>query len=597
VRSSLTRAGTLIAALCLGAAVFPAAPALASGGQDATSITSPAGPISYPLYDETAPGPAITVQGSASSGVSAVDIRCYGPPQFKAEELLARDVPVTGSGSFTVALERSALKFLPLCALRAVPAATDPSVSDASFTGPDVAPTSLEQNGTGAYVDTSTLTSNLWYQSATGCSLEETFLYPAPGQASAELFSCDAALLGANYAGAPRSDIQIDSYNAYGPESAHAIEEAIKASIPGAPQVSVGKSFDEATGQLELREYDPLVRCPSNLSPPTAASCPYFIPTGVTLERTWSTQDEEHVALASDSWFSTDGAAHSLSARYFTALQSDGSGQGSYDFPGAAGFAATSSGQQVSLPAGASAILYKASAGTPEGGDGVNPQGAIVYDPAPSEPLEVTVGSAGSTYSATEIPYSHMIPADGSYAVHMAYVQAYSMTEVRALAAAALAGMPPEEALSSATPTPLASPQLGDADYIAAADARVSALSVRAGGEVSFTVTCQGSSGPCTVGAALSTLEHLGHGRLLALTAASHTRLKLLVLAVRSVVIAPGRSERITLRLDAAGLRLLAHHRRLPAHLNVVLQGPGRTRSVLSERNLTLTPARRAHRR
>ena len=646
-------AGTLIASLCVIALALPVSSA--SALSETTAITDPAGPISYPLYDETAPGAPITIEGS-SSGIAAkaVDIRCYGPPQFDTpNELLAADVPVKAGGAFSVQVEPKALQYLPLCALRAVPTGTTPPLSETAFSGPDIAPTTWEADQSGYYVDTSTLTSNLWFQSATGCALEETFLYPAPGQASPELFSCDAALLGTN---GWRSDIQIDGQNAYGPGSAMALEETLGRTIPGAPQITVEKRFSEADGELEIHESDPLVRCSANTFPPTLASCTSFIPVGVTLQRTWSTQDEEHVVLMSDTWRSTDGAPHGLSARYYTALQYAARGEGVVDFPGSAGFASTAAGESVTLPAGPGVILYKASAGDSEAGNGHDAQGAVAYQSQPSEPLAIDAGGSESVYTAAEVPYTHTIPPTGSYNLRMAYVQYFGLPEVRAAAAAALAGFPaastgpslavasPASGATLSTPSVLVSGSATDSVPVSSVTVDGAAVSSRAGtgwattvplqlgantitvtagdaegyeatrtitvtyappgttaaasasrvgavhaskGQVSFTAACHGAAGTlCTILAGLVTVERTRHGRLIGVIAA--TRSRMVTLATSAVVIPAGRTQKITLRLNLTGRRLLARFGELPARLSVLQEGEGRHHTILIDQNLTV---------
>jgi hypothetical protein len=143
-----------------------------------------------------------------------------------------------------------------------------------------------------------------------------------------------------------------------------------------------------------------------------------------------------------DTWSSTDGAAHSLNALYDQATVDGGEGGGAYEFPGESAFRATAQGQVVAQQAGVGAIYYKEDGATPSTGDGVHPIGAIVYDTPTSGPMSVYRGTREEFYNGFEMPYQGTIPADGSYTLNMAFVQAYSLAEVQTLTAGVLAGYP-----------------------------------------------------------------------------------------------------------------------------------------------------------
>ena len=145
--------------------------------------------------------------------------------------------------------------------------------------------------------------------------------------------------------------------------------------------------------------------------PPTATSCTSFVSTGVQLERTWQTSNADQVAWMTDTWRSTDGAAHSLNALYDQMTENGGKEGGAYEFPGAGTFSATTKGQMVTLPAGAGKIYYKEDAETPNVGDGEHPQGAIVYDTPPSGPVSIYQGTAAKEgQNGFEMPYQATIP-------------------------------------------------------------------------------------------------------------------------------------------------------------------------------------------
>jgi Glucodextranase, domain B len=105
-------------------------------------------------------------------------------------------------------------------------------------------------------------------------------------------------------------------------------------------------------------------------------------------------------------------------------------------------FSPTTNGETVTLPAGVGRIYYKEDAETPGEGDGVHPQGAIVYDTPPSGPVSVYRATGEKNDNGFEMPYQGTIPASGAYTLRMAFVQAYKLSEVESLASGVLAGYP-----------------------------------------------------------------------------------------------------------------------------------------------------------
>jgi len=354
----------------------------------------------------------------------------------------------------------------------------------------------------------------------------------------------------------------------------------------------VSESFDSTSGLVTIRELDPIVRCaPEATFPPTRSSCKEFVSAGVQLERTWQTSSGDRVASMTDSWSSTDGAAHTLDALYEQWFAADSEAGGAFELPGTGGFAPTTKGELVAVPAGAGAIYYKQDAATPDAGDGEHAQGAIVYGTSPSEPLEFHEGTAAGKKTGTQfnMPYRAGVPASGAYALRMGFVQAYALPEVQALSEAlessfALTpsvGAPPH-APFSALAVPPAPPairvrQIGPAGG--------------SGGRVTVTLACVGPAGSsCEVQASLSTLELTRSGKLFALSARhGHARTRVQRVSVGSsrVRIAAGRRLRVAIALNATGRGLLARFRRLPVRLRVVLLS-GARRSLMISRYLTI---------
>ena len=331
------------------------------------------------------------------------------------------------------------------CVMRAVPyedTKAHPPGSAAEeaadqFQGPHIANSRFETYSDDSIGDdyefeANSLSSEFEIQSVGDCGLYRSNLFAPDSLAkSTRLFECDAALYEENASPSgqsTRSELLIDGANAYSPATAAYVEKALATTIPGAPQISATQSFDKATGLLTIREIDRIVRCSPEASfPPTTKSCTGFVPTGVQLERIWQTDDANHVALMTDSWSSLDGYPHTLDALYHQELVDAGKSGGADELPGSSAFSATTRGQLATLPAGPGAIYHKVDGETATAGDGEHPQGAIVYDPAPSGPLAVFEGSGEGSYDGFEMPYQGTIPASGPYTVRMAFIQAYAL--------------------------------------------------------------------------------------------------------------------------------------------------------------------------
>lgn len=443
--------------------------AAASAAVESSRITSPASPT-YALFDETQPAQhAFTVTGTTNV-VGNIALRCYYGVGPNESWLVVKEVTPSG-GSFAVEVDTDALYDGP-CVLRAVPASDAKAYPPGSpseeasdpFQGPVIVGSHFEvasNDEVDDYYDfeVNSLSAYLEIESAGSCGLTESNLYaPSSLLRSADLFGCNAAFFKEDdppSGAATRSDLQVDGANAYTPTTARYLAEGLATTIPGAPRMSVTQVFDPSTGLIRIDEVDPLVKCsPETIFPPTQASCKEFVSTGVQLERTWRTSDSDQVASMTDSWSSTDGDAHALSALYEQWWGIEDKAGGAFEFPGSGTFAPTTTGEAVSLPAGAGAIDYREDAATPAGGDGEHPQGAIVYDRAPSEPATVYEGSGAGKVNAdgTEfnMPYEATIPASGTYALRMGFVQAYALSEVQTLTEAVEASFAPT--LSIAAP-------------------------------------------------------------------------------------------------------------------------------------------------
>jgi hypothetical protein len=421
----------------------------ASAAVSASRITSPASPA-YALYDETlAPHqPAFTVSGT-TTGTGNVALRCYfgvGPNEYRD---VLKEVTVSG-GAFSVAVDAEALDFAP-CVLRAVPVSDTKAHPPGSpteeakdpYQGPVIAGSRLEVESNEAVEDyyefeARSVAGYFDIEAAGACGLVESALYAANSLLpSADLFGCDATFFEENEpssGSSTRSDLQVDGADAYMPTTARYLEEDLATKIAGAPQISVTQTFDRTSGLVRIREVDPLVKCsPGTSFPPTKTSCKEFVSAGVQLERAWQTSSADRVALMTDNWSSTDGSAHTLSALYEQWFAASTEAGGAFEFPGTGAFAPTAKGELVALATGPGAIYYKEDSETPAGGDGEHPQGAIVYDRSPSEPLNFHESTSAGKKIGTEfnMPYRASIPASGTYTLRMDFLQSETLTEAQ----------------------------------------------------------------------------------------------------------------------------------------------------------------------
>ena len=313
-----------------------------------------------------------------------------------------------------------------------------------------MATSEFEAESSDYFAVSDTLGGRFFIESVGSCALEDSDLFnPTTLKESANLFDCNAPIREVNPE-ETRSALQIDGANAYTPAGARRIETSLK--VPtNSPHIAVTTSFEPATGLMTIHEVDPTVKCsPETVFPPTKTSCTSFVSAGVQLERTWQTSENDHVAWLTDTWRSTDANAHTLNALYAQELSEEQAGGGGrFEFPGSATFTATTTGHPVTLPSGPGTILYKSDASEGEGGDGTHPQGALVYDSAPSAPLAVFRGSEEPNYNAFDMPYQRAIPAGGTYTLRMAFVQGYGLPEVEKLASEAQASYFPSVSITS----------------------------------------------------------------------------------------------------------------------------------------------------
>ncbi len=631
------------------------APGTAAAVAPESQITSPSGTI-YPLQDSSTDGSEITVAGTAN--FSEATIRCYYQAAGSGYRTLVAKTTVK-EGSFSAAFTRGQLSDVALCRLRAVPVTEtnpNPPAAEGPFKGPLVVQSFFESGPHGYFAASQALAGTFLFETAESCG-EESSLYGAVTlERSDDFFYCLNEILDRPEA---QRELKVDGDYGYTPGAAQSLYAGtLKGKVKDVPEESVGTSLNEADGQMTITEEDPIVKCsPEPAEPASEAGCTEFVPSGVTLKRTWQTADAGHLATLRDAWVSADGKAHSLEYHYYTEFAgAGGSAEGDYEFPGANGFSATQTGKPIAVPAGPGTILYRRDAESPETGEEIQPQGAVVYDRTPGTPIPIPYGSSeDGDESAFELPYSLSVPAGGEAAVRLAFIQSFSLPEVKSLAASTVAAFKPTitigaPATGSSTSSPSASVSgtVGDSGAIASVTVNGQAatvtgstwsatvpltpganaitatatddagLTATAGETVTYTVAekpappkasklsapktngekvtvalaCTGPTGTsCKVQLSLATVEHLSHGKLKSLSASTRK----LILATVTVTIAAGGHETVTIKLGATGRKLLARFHKLPVQLTVMALGAPNTTVVAQA--LTLKQPPKKHKR
>ncbi len=620
-----------------------------------TSITTPAGTTAI-LRDLQSEGPAFTVSGEAI-GVSEVDIRCYYGDTKEDYYELAAGLEVT-DGKFSAAVPVKGFGVVPHdCRLRAVPSTSEEILQPAEndeYSGPLITPAAFEVEPTGYEATTNTTTAFLYIEGAEYCGLESSLYNQTSLEQTPFFFYCNGGIQDNPVVEKEqRPLLTVDGAVAYGPTEAENIEHGTKVEpLAGAPKLTiVSKSYDPATADMTITERDPFVSCsPEPNAIPTETSCTHFTSAGVTLERSWTTSSSGHLATMRDVWRSTDGKAHAVTVDYYNELEQEGN-KGVFEFPGSTSFAGTTTGTPVTLPAGPGAIYYKYDSATPEGGNGEEPQGAIVYDRAPTSPLVVQAGTTDAGVPVYDAPYTLSIAAGGEQVIRMAYLQEFSLVPVRSEAAAVLAGFAPSVSigapangatLESESPTVTVSGTAADSGALASVSVDGSPASLTAGGawsatatlkpgantitatatdqagltatatvtvdykippgkatlagpittnngNVTFTLKCTGASGAvCTVKDSLSTIERRHKSKLLGLLA--KITKKTVTVASGKQTIAAGKQLKITLTLNKTGKALLKQFHKLPGKLTVTIATATTKPTTAIAKNITITP-------
>jgi hypothetical protein len=434
----------MLATLALSALVL-AAPA--QGAITRSHVTRPKDPR-YLVYNKDVPN-TFAVRGTTSGGNPAsdkVDLLCYYGATSKT---VASSVPLASDGSFSVPNADLSKIDATLCRLRAVPAGTTPT-NLAPFRGPLVGVDHRQSYviatgpNTGKirefYVWAGQRSGAFDYDSLTGCGIDDSYLIDRSLNQTALVFYCNAWFWWyENFdskLASTRSEIRVDGADAYGGDAANNINH----DAPGLPAVRYSIRVNPITGRLVLHESEALVKCPDSTYPPTATTCPSFIPTGVRVKRTIVQDHAGRLARIIDVFKTTNRRSHRLDLLWQNdqRLQPYGGGGTSttvaYHFPGHGGFSTHVPGDVIHLPKRAPAAILIKQQGSPSG-DTSTGRGAIVYARRASDATFNEVDSIASDF------YLHQrarIPRRGRTTIRFAYAQTYTQKQLRSLVRFAL---------------------------------------------------------------------------------------------------------------------------------------------------------------
>jgi hypothetical protein len=413
----------LVAALCLAAS---------AGAAVLDSVIETPNDPTYLAFGSVAP--QIPIAGTSGETTGAeFDIRCYSDGGTESK-VLATNVPAEADGSFSVTAPAAPLSD-SLCRLLAVPAGSEPTpIGLAQLTGPVIAtsedfPEAVASGPNagllgGHYFYGQQLDGAFDYYSAGECGLGDGYLFdPVQLEKTTTTFFCNDSLDGSR---PTRSALQVDGANSYTATSVPYDDAA------GFPAYSYTYDQNPTSGDLTISESDEIVRCSGAEYPPTKASCPSYVDTGVRLEQTIVQSHDGLLSTISDRFISSDGAAHSVdtepeNAQSFSYPNSE---QIDYSFPGAETVTSPAPGETVSFDDSAPATVYL-SVHEAADGDEETGRGAIVF----GEPTSPATFTAKRLYESTFLIHqTAAVPAGGAVTKHFAYAQAYEQAEVEALA-------------------------------------------------------------------------------------------------------------------------------------------------------------------
>jgi hypothetical protein len=460
-RTLISRRGVVALALAITAIAAPVAAASASPGPGTfTQITTPSKDV---LYDyKVGQTNKLHVAGRTSLDVTSVDVDCITsvvnePPNVSH---LASAVQVT-NGQFSTDGFFPANPPTP-CRLRAIPDGTDVSAGDyfGAYDGPIIRASAfgITKDGSSMPYSYVALASDgdgtAVLTDAGSCGVQVLVTIQAPQmQGGPIMLTCAFTLNSENLtaSGTPTaSEIKVDGHSSYLPSGVHSF--LINNLGLGVAQTALAVSRKlSPNGDVTVIESAPLVRCSSSdVYPPTGASCPSTLPTGVTFIRASTVFRDGHQVRVRDTFISTDHHAHALSLQYLNSIQNEtgagtATGRVGYVFPGhGSSFTAQSFGDQISGLGSKVGTFYIRSDLYASSDDPDADTEAETWSRAPSE-----IQYDGSQADTFGMAYTLGVPANGAASLGFALSERWSSSDLGPLVSAASQDMLPGVSITS----------------------------------------------------------------------------------------------------------------------------------------------------
>jgi hypothetical protein len=449
----------LAAVTALSTVVF-AAPVVAASAAPVpwTHISLPSSTLTY----HYTPGGVnqLHVSGETSAGVTQVDIECVtfilGQEPEVADVALA--VAVT-SRTFNV------IGTLPSnaptnCRLRAIPDGVDVSTDYlGAYSGPVVFTDAFglltDAGTTYAFVAQSEEGDGATVMTDVGtCGTEAVVTVEAPAmEAGPFVLTCLFALPDRDVdpSGTPtHSAIRVDGHNAYLPSGVHDFRGTPQPLTVAQPALSVSRSIAH-NGDVTITESAALKRCSvSDQYPPTTASCPALLSTGVAFKRVTKFWRNGHQVRIRDTFTSTNHHAHTVALQYLGEVDNE-TGDGTahtnagFSYPAhSSTFHASNLGQTVSgFGRKAGSLLLRSDVQARSD----DPQ-ADTYAGTWSRPPS-KISFSPDEHDMFGMVYNVHVPAGGEGFLGFATSERWSTTDVKHLASTAVAEMVTPPSISS----------------------------------------------------------------------------------------------------------------------------------------------------
>jgi hypothetical protein len=443
-----------------------AAPVVAASAATGTwtRISVPSSTLTY----QYTPGGTnqLHVAGQTSGDVTQVDIECvtFIVGQTPQVAHVASAVPVT-SHSFNL------IGTLPSdpptnCRLRAIPDGVDVNTDYlGSYTGPivytDAFGLAKDAGKTYSYLAQSEEGDGAAVMTDVGtCGTEAVVTVEAPAmEAGPIVLSCLFGLPDGDIdpsGTSKHSAIRVDGHSAYLPSGVQDFRGTPQSLTVPQPTLSVSRSIAH-NGDVTITESAALKRCSvSDHYPPTTASCPALVSTGVTFQRVTKFWRNGHQVKIRDTFTSTDHHAHNVTLQYLGEADNETGGDTAHTSAGfsypahSSTFHASSLGQTVTgFGSKAGSLLLRSDLHARAD----DPQADTTAGTWSRPPSKITFSSDPSQRDLFGMAYSVKVPAGGLGFLGFATSERWSTTDVKPLASMAAAEM--------VTPPSIGSPHHG----------------------------------------------------------------------------------------------------------------------------------------